>query len=309
MIKVKSDVRKIEGLKKLIDNVDAIVIGAGAGLSTSAGFNYGGERFAKFFKDFEEKYHYHDMYSGMFADYDSLEDIWAFWSRSGWLNRYMDPPKPVFQNLLKLVRDKNYFVITTNIDHMFQKAGFDKNRLFYTQGEYGLWQCSVPCHQETYDNKEQMKELLLSQGFEINGRDELVIPKGVVPKMSIPTDMIPKCPKCGKPMNMNLRNDGTFVQDKGWYAARERYHKFLDEYKDKKVLFLDLGTGWNTPGIFKYPFWQMTAEWDKAFYVCINLGEAYVPKEIGDKSICIDDDIGEILNIMLVDSPQEKITA
>ncbi|AVK49374.1 Sir2 silent information regulator family NAD-dependent deacetylase [Clostridium sp. MF28] len=285
----------IEKLKKELEKTNTVIIGAGAGLSTSAGFNYGGERFYKYFSDFEEKYAFHDMYSGMFVQYESLEDIWAFWRRSCWLNRYMYPPKPTYHTLFDIVKDKDYFVVTTNIDHCFQKSGFQKERLFYTQGEYGLWQCSVPCHQKTYDNKEQVIQLLKAQGYEIGENNELVIPPNIIPKMSIPTDMIPRCPLCDKPMNMNLRNDSTFVEDEGWHKAQKQYQNFLEKHKNNPILFLDLGIGWNTPGIIKYPFWNMTASWPNAAYVCINKGEAIVPKEIESKSICIDEDIGTIL--------------
>lgn len=281
----------IENLKHVLDRADAVVIGAGAGLSASAGFHYGGERFQKYFQDFEEKYHFHDMYSGMFVQYYSPEEIWAFWSRSIWLNRYMDPPKPVYQLLLELIREKDYFVITTNIDHCFQKAGFNKERLFYTQGEYGLWQCSVPCHNRTYDNKEPVMELLRVQGYEINQEDNLIIPQNTVPKMRIPTELIPKCPECGMPMNMNLRNDDTFVEDEGWHRAKSRYQDFLKQHQEDSVLFLELGVGWNTPIIIKYPFWRMAASWPHSVYACINRGQALAPENIENRSICINDDI------------------
>ena len=286
--------KEILKLKEAIAQADTIVIGAGAGLSTSAGFTYTGERFDKHFADFHERYGFIDMYSGGFYPYKTLEENWAFWSRYIWINRYMDAPKPVYSDLLKLVRDKDYFVLTTNVDHCFQKAGFDKKRLFYTQGDYGLFQCSEPCHQKTYDNQEQVRKMVESQGLNPS-RAEEGFSGG---KMSIPTDLIPHCPVCGKPMSMNLRADDTFVQDEGWYKAAERYENFIRTRKldsDGKVLFLELGVGGNTPGIIKYPFWQMTARNPNASYACINFGEAVVPREIADKSICVNADIGEVL--------------
>ncbi len=285
-----------ETLKKALDEAEAVIIGAGAGLSTSAGFIYTGERFEKYFPDYIEKYHFEDMYSGGFyAMQWPAEELWAYWSRYIYINRYMNPPKPAYEELLGLVKDKDCFVITTNVDHCFQKAGVDKQRLFYTQGDYGLWQCSRPCHDRTYDNEQTVREMVLAQGFTISYDGSLVPPENDRSKMTVPTALIPRCPVCGEPMSMNLRSDGTFVEDEGWHAAAGRYSDFLRRHKDSKVLFLDVGTGFNTPGIFKMPFWQMTAEWPDAVYACINLGQAFAPDEIRDRSICINSDIEEVL--------------
>ncbi|EMB37560.1 Sir2 silent information regulator family NAD-dependent deacetylase [Treponema denticola] len=282
---------KIEKLKQILSEAKIVVIGAGSGLSTSAGFTYSGERFEKYFSDFAVKYGFHDMYSGGFTPFESLEERWAYWSRYIMINRYMDPPKPVYKDLFSLVKDKDYFVITTNVDHCFQKAGFDKNRLFYTQGDYGLFQCSEPCHEETYDNEKQIRAM-----WEFRN------------EMKVPTELVPRCPVCGKPMSMNLRADHTFVTDKGWYKASKQYEKFLqtrniikngEQEGDGKVLFLELGVGGNTPRIIKYPFWQMTEKNPNAAYACINFGEAVVPPKIEKQSICINDDIGEVLKKMV----------
>lgn len=269
---------QIERLKKAMADADCVVIGAGAGLSTSAGFVYTGERFKKYFSDFEEKYGFHDMYSGGFYPYGTPEEFWAYWSRYIYVNRYMDAPKPVYNKLFELVKNKDYFVITTNVDHCFQKAGFDKKRLFYTQGDYGLFQCSVPCDIDTYENEEIIRRMMKEQK-----------------NMKIPTELIPKCPKCGKSLTMNLRSDDKFVEDEGWHRAAERYGNFLRSRQNQSVLFLELGVGYNTPVIIKYPFWQMTAKNPKATYACINYGEAVCPREIERQSICIDSDIGAAL--------------
>lgn len=277
--------KKINDLKNALKNADSVLIGAGAGLSTSAGFVYSGERFEKYFSDFAERYGFSDMYSGGFYPYKTLEEHWAYWSRYIMINRYTDAPKNVYKNLLSAVREKDYFVITTNVDHCFQKAGFDKNRLYYTQGDYGLFQCSEPCHQKTYDNEESVKKMYDAQE-----------------NMRIPTELIPICPVCGKPMSMNLRADDSFVQDDGWYAAAARYEKFLTERKaadEGNILFLELGVGGNTPGIIKYPFWQMTATNPNAVYACVNFGEAVAPEEIKSRSICINADIGIVLEKIL----------
>lgn len=286
----------IEKLKKAIMDADAIVIGAGAGLSTSAGFVYTGERFYKYFHDFAQKYRFSDMYSGGFYPYRTLEEHWAYWSRYIYINRYMDAPKPVYDKLYELVKEKDYFVLTTNVDHCFQKAGFDKHRLFYTQGDYGLFQCSKPCHADTYENEDIIREMVEAQGYLIEEDGELSLPEGVTPKMVVPSDLIPHCPKCGKPMSMNLRADDTFVEDEGWHCASERYAEFLRRHKNMKVLFLEVAVGFNTPGIIKYSFWRMTYDWKDAMYVCLNYGEAYAPDEIKKKSLCINADIGEILD-------------
>ena len=269
---------QIETLKQEIETAGAIVIGAGAGLSTSAGMSYDGERFEKNFADFHKKYGIQDMYSGGFYPYDTLEEYWAWWSRQIMVNRYEAGVGKPYQDLLELVKDKDYFVITTNVDHQFQLAGFDKKRLFYTQGDYGLWQCSKPCHQKTYDNEETVRQMAAEQK-----------------NMKIPSELIPKCPVCGAPMTMNLRCDMTFVQDDGWYAASNRYQDFIRRHEGLHILFLELGVGGNTPGIVKFSFWRMTEENPKAVYACVNLGEAYAPKEIADRSLCIDGDIGEVL--------------
>ena len=275
-----------------------LVIGAGAGLSTSAGFVYNGERFEKYFFDFAAKYRFADMYSGGFYPYATQEEFWAYWSRYIWINRYMDAPKPVYEELFRLVKDKDYFVITTNVDHCFQKAGFDKKRLFYTQGDYGLFQCSEPCHSKTYENENMIREMVLSQGWVIGENNELVLPKGASLKMAVPTEFLPRCPVCGKPLTMNLRSDDKFVEDEGWHQAAERYENFR-RTRNGKVLFLELGIGYNTPVIIKYPFWQMTAKNPDATYACINYGEAVCPDQIKGRSICIDRDISTVLQEIL----------
>ena len=290
-----------EGVRKLRDALDrcgTVVIGAGAGLSTSAGFIYSGERFLRYFKDFSERYGFRDMYSGGFYPYRTPEEMWAYWSRYIYINRYMDPPKPVYDRLFDLVRDKDYFVITTNVDHCFQKAGFDKDRLFYTQGDYGLFQCSEPCHDRTYDNGEQVRKMLEAQGFAFAEDGTLEIPEGRSIQMRIPSELIPRCPVCGRPMRMNLRSDDRFVEDEGWHHAAECYTAFLKRNLNSKTLFLECCVGYNTPGIIKYSFWKMTNQWPDAVYACLNYGEAYAPEEIEGRSVCIDADFGEILDML-----------
>jgi NAD-dependent SIR2 family protein deacetylase len=283
-------------LRQALEAAEAVVVGAGAGLSTSAGFIYTGERFQTYFGDFAAKYGFEDMYSGGFYPYPAQEEFWAYWSRYIYVNRYMDPPKPVYHQLFELVKDKDYFVLTTNVDHCFQKAGFDKKRLFYTQGDYGLFQCSEPCSQETYENEDAIRKMVEAQGFVVTQDGTLTLPEGVTPQMTVPTELVPRCPKCGKPMKMNLRSDDKFVEDEGWHVHAGYYTEFLRRHQNVKTLFLELAVGYNTPTIVKFSFWHMVNEWPDATYACLNYGEAYAPDEIKAKSICINGDIGDILS-------------
>lgn len=268
----------IARLKHELEAADTIIVGAGAGLSASAGFAYDGKRFRQHFAPFEQAYGFHDMYSGGFYPYRSPEAYWAFWSRMILLNRYEAGIGEPYRLLLQLLQGRDYFVLTTNVDHQFQKAGFDKERLFYTQGDYGLFQCSKPCCQRTYDNEMAVRRMVQQQE-----------------KLRIPSELLPRCPVCGKPMTMNLRCDNTFVQDKGWYAACSRYEDFLRRHEGANVVYLELGVGGNTPVIIKYPFWKMTYQNANAFYVCINLSESYCPKEIQTRAVCINGDVGTAL--------------
>lgn len=279
MISTGKSLAHIDRLRQTLAAAQAVVIGAGAGLSTAAGFTYRGKRFEHYFADFIRQYGFSDMYTGGFYPFASPEEHWAYWSRYIWINRYMDAPKPVYRQLLRLVQNTDYFVITTNVDHCFQKTGFDKMRFFYTQGDYGLWQCSLPCHQKTYDNYAAVRRMLDEQT-----------------ERKIPSELIPRCPVCGAPMSMNLRSDDTFVEDEGWHNAAERYAAFIGRHKHTRVLYLELGVGANTPGIIKYPFRKLTAQNPQAVYACVNRGEAFSPQEIAARSVCIDADIAEVLS-------------
>ena len=295
----ENDLENVEKLREALNTADAIVIGAGAGLSTSAGFTYSGERFKKYFSDFEKKYGFHDMYSGGFHVMKLEPEIsWAFWARNIYINRYMDAPKPVYKNILNLVKDKDYFVLTTNVDHCFHKAGFDKTRLFYTQGDYGLFQSVNPAIRKTYDNEEWVMKAMAAQGFVKDDSGVFEVPENGELQMRIPAGLIPKCPDDGSDVTMNLRSDDSFVEDEGWHTAAGRYENFLRTRKGK-ILFLELGVGYNTPGIIKYPFWRMTADNPEAVYACVNLGDAECPREIRDQAICIDGDIGKVIEALI----------
>ncbi len=288
---------RIARLKNEIRNADAIVIGAGAGLSTAAGLTYSGPRFEKYFFDFAKKYGIRDIYSGGFYPFPDEETRWAWWARHIYYNRYIDPPKPVYKELLSLIQGKDYFVITTNVDHQFQKAGFEKARLFYTQGDYGLFQSVNPKLRKTYDNEAWVRKAMEAQGFVKDADGMYQLPESGEIAMRIPTELIPKCPDDGSAVTMNLRSDDTFVEDAGWHKASAAYSGFLRRHEKGQVLYLELGVGFNTPVIVKYPFWQMTMANEKAVYACVNYGEAFCPEEIEDRSICIDGDIGEMLKL------------
>lgn len=285
-------------LRKEIDSAEAIVIGAGAGLSTAAGFIYSGERFRRYFADFSEQFGIRDMYSGGFYPYPDAETRWAFWARNIYVNRYTDIPKPVYEDLLSLVKDRDYFVITTNVDHCFQKAGFDKKRLFYTQGDYGLFQSTDPANRKTADNEEWVMQAMAAQGFRKNEAGIFEMPEDGV-SMRIPTALIPKHPDDGSEVTMNLRADDSFLEDEGWHAASAAYADFLRRHAGLHVLYLEIGVGANTPVIIKYPFWQMTDDNPKAFYACLNYSEAVCPERIADRSLCIDGDSGEVIRQLL----------
>lgn len=272
---------QLERLGRELREAEAILVGAGAGMSAAAGLTYSGERFQRYFSDFRDAYGITDMYAGGFYPYGSLEEYWAWWSRHILLNRYESPPGAPYRDLLSLVRGKEYFVLTTNVDHQFQLAGFEKKRLFYTQGDYGLWQCSKPCHDRTYDNEEPVRQMAARQK-----------------NLRIPAELIPRCPVCGASMTMNLRCDDRFVEDEGWFAANRRYGDFLRRIAGRRVLYLELGVGGNTPGIIKYPFWRMTAQNPKAVYACVNLGKAFCPEALRGRSLCLNTDLGETLSVL-----------
>ena len=289
----------IARLIREIGEADAIVVGAGAGLSTAAGYTYSGERFDRYFFDFAEKYGIRDMYSGGFYPFPDAQTMWAWWARNIYINRYVDPPKPVYQDLLKILRGREYFVITTNVDHMFQRAGFDKTRLFYTQGDYGLFQSVWPSNQKTYDNEEWVMKAMAAQGFVMGPDGRFRVPDDRKLSMRVPPELVPVCPDDGSRMTMNLRADDSFVQDEGWYEASANYADFLEKHKDGRVLYLELGVGSNTPVIIKFPFWSLTYDSPDATYACLNYNESFAPVQIADRSICIDGDTAEVLAEML----------
>lgn len=268
----------ISRLKQALDQADAVLVGAGAGLSTSAGLTYDGERFERLFGDFSVTYGIKDMYSGGFYRFPTQEEYWAWWSRHILYNRYIPGSLPVYGLLLDLMRGRDYFVLTSNVDHQFQLAGFEKKRLFYMQGDYGLWQCSAPCCERTYDNEATVRRMATAQK-----------------NMRVPSALIPYCPVCGRPMTMNLHCDDTFVQDDGWHEAHTRYRDFLSGHKNCRLLCLELGVGYNTPGIIKYPFWETVRKNGLATYAVMNLSTPMLPSDIRDRSVWLRGDIGESL--------------
>lgn len=265
-------------LKAYLDEAEAIVIGGGSGLSAAAGLSYTGRRFEEHFREFIEKYGVQDMYSAGFYPFGTQEEKWAYWSRHIYYNRYDLPAGQAYLDLCSLLKDRNYFVLTTNVDHQFWLAGFRDERIFATQGDYGMFQCAKACHHTLYGNEAQVRAMVAEQSG-----------------CRIPGELVPKCPVCGGNMEVNLRCDGFFVEDEGWHRAAGRYEAFLRENRGRRILYLELGVGMNTPGIIKYPFWRMTDQNPEAVYACVNLKEAFAPGELGGRSVCIAGDIGQVL--------------
>ncbi|MBR4401818.1 MAG: Sir2 silent information regulator family NAD-dependent deacetylase [Synergistes sp.] len=290
----------IERLKNEIGTADAIVIGAGAGLSAAAGFTYSGERFEKYFFDFAAAFGIRDIYSGGFYAFPDEETRWAWWARHIYYNRYVKAPGTVYMDLHELVTNKNYFVITTNVDHQFQKSGFDKKRLFYTQGDYGLFQNVNPENRRTYDNEGWVMQAMEAQGFVKDEKGAFKVPADRKIYMKIPSALIPKCPDDGSHVAMNLRSDESFVEDEGWHRASAAYSEFLKKHEGMHILFLEIGVGMNTPVIVKFPFWQMTNDDPKAVYACLNYNEACCPQQIEKRSICIGGDCGKVIKGLLL---------
>lgn len=293
--------QKVSVLQEQLANAEAVVIGAGSGFSTAAGYTYSGERFEKYFADFERKYGIRDMYSGGFYPYPTMEKFWGFWCRNIWINRYAPIPSNLYGRLLALVQDKEYFVLTTNVDHCFQRSGFDKKQLFYTQGDYGLFQSRSPggaANNRTYDNYEAIRRMILHEGYQIGKKGELIVPKDTEIGMTVPSDLVPVCPDDGNLMIPNLRCDDSFIEDQGWHQAAKRYQDFLGRHEQLPVLYLELGVGMNTPVIIKFPFWKYTRQNPNSFYACINLGEAGCDREIVKRSVCLDADISRVLEAL-----------
>lgn len=281
MKSTKDCLDKIKKFKLLLEQYDTVIVGAGSGLSTASGLDYSLNRFGKLFPDFISKYGYSHMYHAAFNEYESVEEHFAYWSRHIFYNRYDFVDNGLYNKIYELISKKDYFVVTTNADHLFQKNGFDKNRLFYMQGDYGLFQCSVPCHDATYDNAQIIQDMVNQQV-----------------DLKIPSNLIPTCKKCGAVMTTNLRKDHTFVEDDGWHIANERYNKFIENNNKSKVLFLEFGVGPNTPGIIKYPFWNLVYKNDNAFYITVGLEHSVVPSEIIDRSLSFDMDINEFMELL-----------
>ncbi|MBE6489409.1 MAG: Sir2 silent information regulator family NAD-dependent deacetylase [Methanobrevibacter sp.] len=276
-------VQRLDKAYEAIDNADYILVGAGAGLSTAAGIEYTGKRFERYFKDFIEEYNFTDMYSSGFYPFETSEEKWAYWALHIFANRYDVGKTEVYQKLLKLIEDKDYFILTTNVESQFWINGFDDERIFATQGDYGLLQCSVPCHDKLYPNKNQVFEWVEKT------RD-----------FKIPTELIPKCPVCGAEMDLNLRKDNLFVEDEKWHQMNKRYSDYLNHVdENKNIVFLELGVGFNTPGIIRYPFEQMTYSYPNTTLIRLNKDYPQPIPENKDKTIGFDEEISEIFDYWL----------
>ena len=266
----------------LINDAEIILIGGGAGLSTAAGLNFSGKRFTDNFKDFIDKYgdkYMTDFYSAGFYPFKTEEEYWAYWSRHAYMNRVITEGLPVYKQLYNLVNNKEHFVITTNADALFVKSGFEKQNVFATQGDFGFIQCTYACHSKTYDAMDMFTEM-----------------KDKIFDCKIPSDLVPICPKCGGRMEMSLRNNQYFVEDDAWHKAEENYSNFLKNIESKKIVLLELGLGFNTPMIIRYPFEKMTKENSNAYLIRLNLDDVKVPKVLGNRVIGIKEDIAKSIN-------------
>lgn len=267
----------MKNILKMIDEADSIIIGAGSGLSTAAGIDYAGTRFKTEFKDFIDKYHFTDLYTSSFYDFESQEEFWAYWAKHIDFANTGREGTELYKNIFEAIKNKNYFVITTNVDDQFYKTGFDKDRIFRVQGSYRLIQCSKACHDKLYDDKEMVDKML----------------ENIDENLKVPTNLVPRCPVCGEPMEPNLRKDAYFVQDEEWYKQNDAYDKFVHDNKDKKVLLLEFGVGFNTPGIIRFPFEQMVSQNPKWRLIRFNRDcRSLMP--LGDKLIGATEEIGDV---------------
>lgn len=274
-----NDTARIRRAKEMLAGAECILIGGGAGLSSAAGLTYGGARFWEHFPDFMQKYGMTDMYSAGFYPFDTQEEKWAFWSRHILLNRWDPPAMPLYRALYELVREKNYFVITTNVDAQFEKAGFDPERLFAVQGDYGLLQCAKGCHDTLYPNEELMRKMAAGQT-----------------DCRIPSALVPKCPVCGGEMEVHIRKDAYFTEDDAWQRAAQRYDAFVEEARTKKTLLLELGVGFNTPGIIRFPFERLALRRERTHLVRINRDDPGTPPALAEKSLAFSKDLADVLS-------------
>lgn len=275
---MKTFEERIEEFKNALESAEAVVIGAGAGFSDAAGIKYVGKRFTDNFQDFIKKYNMEDLYTSSFYPFKTQEERWAYWAKHVSLNRFETPATNLYTDLFDLVRDKNYFIITTNVEHQFWKANFPNEKIFATQGDYGYIQCAKGCHNKLYDNDSLVANMI-----------------SATKDCKIPSSLVPKCPVCGGEMDINVRKDRYFVQDENWDIAYNNYEKFIENNENKKIVFIELGVGYNTPGIIRYPFEQMTNKNDKAVLIRLNKDYPQGPIENKSKTISFTEDMTEVI--------------
>ena len=269
---------RIENARKVINEADYILIGAGAGLSTAAGLEYSGDKFKNNFGDYIDKYHFTDLYTATFYDFRSQEEKWAFWARLINLNRYNKEPLKLYSEIFDLVKHKEHFVLTTNVDAQFEIAGFNKDNIFATQGDYGMLQCSKACHNKLYSNKELVEKWLKDTN-----------------DCKISSDEVMYCPVCNEEMDVNLRKDSYFVEDDYWYKQNDKYSEFLNKIKGKKVALIEIGVGFNTPGIIRFPFEQLVKENEYYTLIRINKEHSESWNDLGNNLIAFNEDTNKII--------------
>ena len=273
---------RIDRAREALSRAGFIVIGGGAGLSEAAGLHYSGSRFEENFADFKGRYGMTDMYTAGFYPFGTQEEKWAYWSRHILLNRWAPPALPLYKALYALVRDKNYFVLTTNVDGQFEKAGFDPARIFAVQGDYGQIQCAKGCHDKLYGDETLVREMAAEQ------KD-----------CRIPSRLVPKCPVCGGEMEVHVRKDGNFVQDKAWYEAADRYDKFIAGAAGKRTVFLEAGVGYNTPAIIRFPFERMVCRNDRASLIRINRDYPEPIDENRERTISFSEEMKQVISDLM----------
>lgn len=274
--------KRLEQAKRALEGAEYVLLGGGAGLSAAAGITYSGKRFTEHFEPFINKYGFTDLYTSSFYPFRTEEENWAYWAKHISINRFEIGATRLYEDLFQLVKEKEYFVISTNVESQFVKAGFPEDKVFEIQGDYSYLQCEKGCHDTLYYNEAVVKEMIEQT------RD-----------CRIPTDLVPKCPVCGGRMDVNLRKNGYFVQDEKWYESERRYKEFLSSTTEERIVYAELGVGFNTPGIIRYPFERMTYNNVNATLIRFNLEHPEGAPENKFRTIAFTEDMQKIVRDLM----------